>query len=94
MFKWLRKKKNPFEMAPVPPQHAEKAFEYQQVAALLCMDIDLLVEVCKDPNLSKEDILWQINDLKDKKDKITTDKKVRDDRFSAAHFLFGLSSQN
>ena len=63
--------------------------EYQQVAALLCMDIDLLDD-CVDGSTSKEDLLWFIRDLVDKKNDMINDEKSRQNRFSCARLLMGL----
>ena len=45
----------PVELTPIPAEHKEQAWEYQQVAGLLCMDIDVLND-CVDESMSKEDI--------------------------------------
>jgi Fe-S oxidoreductase len=89
MFGWFRKKKR---LDPIPVEHLAKAIEYQQVAGLLCMDIDILVDVC-DSDMPVEDILWQIRDLRDKKDEMIRDKVARESRYAAAAMLFAVSSR-
>ena len=64
--------------------------EFQQVAALLCLDIDILEE-CIDDSMSKEDILWQVRDLIDKKNDMINNEESRNSRYSAASMLMRLS---
>ena len=93
MFDSLKKlfsKSSPVELTPIPAEHKEKAWEYQQVAGLLCMDIDLL-DKCVDESMSKEEIIWQVRDLVEKKNDMITNKESRDDRYSAAAFLVFLT---
>jgi len=88
MFKWLKKKfSSKMEFTPIPAEHKEKAWEYQQVAGLLCEDIDLLVDLCDDEKITKEEMLCFIKDLQKTKDLIISDKESRDSRYAAAYFL-------
>ncbi len=77
-------------MVQVTEEQHKKAIEHQQVAGLLCLDIDLLVEVCEGRNISAEDMLWHIRDLRDKKEEMIRDESVRSSRYAACAFLFGL----
>lgn len=72
----------------LPPKLQEKLREYQQVAALLCLDIDLLVDVCEAKNLTADELLRQIHDLQDKKDQLLRSNATREQRYSAAAALF------
>jgi len=90
MINWLKKIFQPeIKFTPIPTEHREKAWEYQQVAGLLCLDIDLLVNVCRS-DMSKEEMLWQIKDLQEKKDEIIRNKDARESRYQAAYFLSNL----
>lgn len=68
-----------------------KAEEYQQVAALLCLDIDLLAEAI-DENTSREDLLWWLNDLVEKKNDMISNTASRESRYTASAMLFSLSA--
>ena len=92
MFDWFRRKKQ--IVSELPVESREKAIEYQQVAGLLCMDIDLLVDCCECDGMTKDDMLWQIRDLRDKKDEITVDKEAREGRYTAAAMLFSVAKSS
>ncbi len=83
MFKWFKRRK----FSPIPAEYKEKAWEYQQVAGLLCQDIDLLVDICDDEKITKEEMLWHIKHLQKGKNEIITNKKSRDSRYAAASLL-------
>lgn len=68
----------------------EKAIEYQQVAGLVCMDIDLLWDIVNDEDITKEEILLQIKTLVDDKNEIIANKEVRERKWAAANLLFSL----
>lgn len=70
----------------------EKALEYQQVAGLLCMDIDVLAEIAEDPDITLEDLLWQIKDLQEKKDDMITNKESRESRYAAVALITSLGT--
>ena len=63
------------------------------MSGLLCMDIDVLVDCCECDGMTTEDMIWQIRDLRDKKDEMIRDKKVRESRYAAAAMLFAVSSR-
>ena len=71
----------------------QKATEYKQVAALLCLDIDMLYEIMES-RASCGEIAWHIRDLKDKKDKMLSDKREREMRYSAAEAVFGAAMRS
>lgn len=91
MFKWFGKKKEKLDMDNrIPVELRDKAFEYQQVAALVCNDIDIMWQVVQKDDMSKEDIIAQIRLLVDNKNEMIKNKEVRDRRWHAANLLFSL----
>ena len=90
MFGWFKKQEI---VSDLPVESREKAIEYQQVAGLLCLDIDVLVDVCESDGMTAEDMLWQIRDLRDKKDEMIRDKSSRESRYAAAAMLLAVSSR-
>lgn len=77
----------------LPVECREKAIEYQQVAGLLCLDIDVLADVCEADGMTAEDMLWHIRDLRSKKDEMIRNKAAREGRYVAAAVLFAVSSR-
>lgn len=65
----------------------EDVSEFQQVSALLCMDIDLIADICADKELTIEDLRSQILDLKRSKDELIQDGAARLRRYTAAKLL-------
>ncbi len=64
--------------------------EHQKVAALVCMDIDIVLKAAeKKPELA----LGLLRMLKDKKDAILNDKECRDSRYSATCTIFNIKKQ-
>lgn len=57
--------------------------EHQQVAALLCSDINVLARVAEDDRWSAADLRELIFRLKEKKDQIITDPVARENRYGA-----------
>ena len=57
--------------------------EYQQVAAIVCSDIDILAEVAKLNQWTVDDFRGLITRLKDKKDLLVMDAKVREMRYNS-----------
>ena len=53
----------------------------------------MLVDCCECDGMTTEDMIWQIRDLRDKKDEMIRDKKVRESRYAAAAMLFAVSSR-
>jgi hypothetical protein len=62
--------------------------EYQQVAALLCMDIDTWVETAEN---NPEMALDALRELKKRKDEMIGDENIREMRYNAACALFSLN---
>ena len=87
MLEWFKNKfSSKVELTPIPAEHKEKAWEYQQVAGLLCQDIDLLARIC-DSDVTREEIIWHVKDLQNGKNEMISNKKVRDQRYAAASWL-------
>jgi len=68
----------------------EKALEYQQVAALVCEDIEILVDIASNPNKTAEQLRAQIKLLKEQKDKLIADREHREMRYNAACVLYSI----
>ena len=66
-----------------------KSTEYKQVAALLCLDIDILDECC-DGCTDPIQLVTMIKDLKAQKDEILANPTVRESRYNAISMLIGL----
>lgn len=71
-------------------QSKDKAVEYQQVAGLLCLDIDLMADCCNESDMTKEEILWHVNDLVKKKNLYTTNKEEREKQYTLTAMLFNI----
>ena len=71
----------------------EKALEYKQVAGLLCMDIDILADIVES-GVCGPDMRWHIRDLVSKKNKMISDKRERENRYSAAELVFGAAMRS
>ena len=67
----------------------EKALEYQQVAALACLDIDLLSDICEQEDMTLERLKAQIRLVKGNKDDMISDPRSRNKRYTAATLVFG-----
>ena len=59
----------------------EKALEYKQVAALVCMDIDTIAESALRNDMTFEWLKMLVTSLKDNKDCIIANKKIREKRY-------------
>jgi hypothetical protein len=69
---------------------AEKAREYQEVAGLLCIDIDMLSDLAAMPDVTYERLRLGIERLKEKKDQVITDAETRERRYAACEALYSL----
>jgi len=67
--------------------------EYQQVAALLAMDIDILAKVVENGEWTKEDLEKLIFRLKKNKDLLITDDAHREMRYNATSQVFNVASK-
>lgn len=69
------------------PVSAE-AEEHRQVAALVCLDIDILGEVAKRKDLTADELRAQIQFTLEKKNKLILDPQERQQRYDGACLLF------
>ena len=67
--------------------------EYQQVAAILNMDIDVLARVAENDKWTAAELREFIFRLKEQKDMLITDEKVRNARYSAISFVMGYAAK-
>lgn len=67
--------------------------EYQQVAALLAMDIDILATVAEDNSHDANFLQAMIFRLKKNKDLLITDDKHREMRYNATAKVFNVASK-
>jgi len=67
--------------------------EYQQVAALTCLDIDLLARVAENGKWSEKDLKNMIFQLKKKKDALISDAEVRETRYNAVGNILNLATK-
>lgn len=73
-----------FAAAPEILKKALKALEYQQVAALVCQDLDILEEVlARDPNMTADAIRKQVALVVSAKNEAVADKVKRERRYNA-----------
>lgn len=68
----------------------EKSLEYQQVAALVCNDLDCLHDIATTQNLTAEQLVKQIALTHKMKDEVIADKENRERRFYAVMMLYNL----
>lgn len=73
---------------PGEPISPEKAEEYQQVAALVSFDLDLLSQLADNPNITLDKLRGQIKYTVKRKEEIILDAKVRRDRYNATSAIF------
>jgi hypothetical protein len=62
--------------------------EYKQLAAILCFDIDTLVEVFSD-DLTAEQMREQVRDFQQQKNELISSRELRESRARAISLLFG-----
>jgi hypothetical protein len=70
----------------------EKALEYKQVSALVCLDLDILYDISQDPNETLEGLREQIKYVYDMKELAIKDAKGRKERYDASSMLFSLAA--
>lgn len=75
------------------PKFVEEAMEHRQVAALVCMDLDVLNDIAEDGGDSQtvESLRKQITYFHQLKEKLISDPRERETRYNAANMLFGLN---
>jgi hypothetical protein len=62
--------------------------EYQQVAALVCMDLDTLAVLCDHKDMTADDYRAHIRHVVSAKNELISDAEVRNQRYAAAAFVF------
>jgi hypothetical protein len=75
----------PFETDPIPQ---DKAREYRQVAALVCSDLDLLLDISEQPDMTLERLRSQVKYVHGLKEQTIGDAKSRQRRYSASCLVF------
>jgi hypothetical protein len=70
----------------------DKAKEYQEVAALLALDIDTLYDVSRDEKLTADELRWHIALIHEMKESAINDAKGRQERYEACNLLFSLAA--
>ena len=71
----------------------EKALEYQQMAALTCIGIDLLADIAETKGITRQELREQIKLLKEDKDTWINNPKERQKRYAAGSFIFNAVAQ-
>lgn len=66
--------------------------EYMQVAALVCMDLDILLDIAENDSLTAEQLVKQIKLMHADKEKAINNPKDREDRYRAMGFVFGAAA--
>jgi len=75
-----------------PPISPEEAQEYREVAALVCMDIDLLLEASRMSDMTLEGLRRHVERAHSKKEELIADAAARRSRFEAVRLLLGLAA--
>lgn len=68
--------------------------EYQEVAAIVCMDVDLLATVAENESLDADFLRGSIKLLKEKKDAVINDPKSRSMRYSSMQNVLSVAVMN
>jgi hypothetical protein len=63
--------------------------EYKEVAAIVCLDVDLLLDIASDKALTADELREQIQLVHEQKEQAIYQPSVRRSRYSAAAMLFG-----
>lgn len=66
--------------------------EHKQIAALTCMDIDILARVAESEQWDAKDLREFIFRLKKQKDLLVTDANVRETRYNAASNIHNIAN--
>ena len=64
--------------------------QYQQVAALVCLDLDTLLESSRDKYITLVELKEQIKLIHSMKDQMIVDEDLRETRYATACILFNL----
>lgn len=69
----------------------EKFDEYQQVAAITCLDLDLLKDLADDSTITLKELKDYIIHIHEQKEKMVADGGARINRFNTSALLFRLN---
>lgn len=64
----------------------EQALEYQQVAALVCLDLNCLLKACNICN-TLEELRKQVAHVHKMKEELISNKEIRESRYNAARII-------
>lgn len=67
--------------------------EFQQVAAIVCHDIDILAKVIESKKWTAKDLTIMVNRLKNQKDLAISDAKDRNVRYNALTVVFNVAGK-
>jgi len=65
--------------------------EYQQAAAIMSLDIDVIAQIAQSHKNDTEMLYQQIMLLKERKDKVINDPELREMRYGAACAVFSVA---
>jgi len=80
------------EMEMIREIPEEMAREFQQVAALVCQDVDILNDIASQSDVTLESLRAQVELLHSNKERAIKDKEWREMRFDAAIRIWGAVS--
>ena len=79
----------PVTFTPIPVEYKELAWEYQQVAGIVCEEINLLHTLSQRAK-TLESLQFHVNHLHDLKENIIKDKQTRSEMYSLMYALYNL----
>jgi hypothetical protein len=71
---------------------ADQAQEYREVAAIVCLDIDVLADIAEWKDMTLERLQAQVRHLKETKEKTISDPEGRRKRYASLSWLFSLAA--
>ena len=77
--------------ADISAKHKEQYDEYQQVAAILALEIELKIDMIQHDQWTKEELIELFEDLADVREKTINDKEYRENRYNTLGMLFNLN---
>ncbi len=66
----------------------EKAREYMEIAALVCLDLDVLKDIAECRNMTAQQLVKQILHTHKQKENLINDQKAREMRYGSASLVF------
>ena len=76
------------------PECTERCAEYQQVAALISLDLDLLAIVSRRKNITVDELRKHIQFTIEKRDDLVNNAELREQRYRMAEMLLKLPREN